>query len=154
MVFCPVSYLWLKFITRLFLKLRYNIFILVSYFFLITNCAWSSALRVSFSTPSDMEWPVNVTNIPKNVTSIYWLYIFCVITLYRLLLDPVVSYVCSRNVLQARCNHIFNEIHMFQPHQTLIFHCIVWNVNHWKLHILILTIRIWFHFYYHDPFHN
>ena len=38
--------------------------------------------------------------------------------------------------------------------QTLISHCIVWNVNHWKLHILILTIRIWFHFYYHDPFHN
>ena len=30
---------WLKFITLLFLKLTYNIFILVRYFFLIINCA-------------------------------------------------------------------------------------------------------------------
>ena len=35
---------------------------------------------------------------------------------------------------------------MFHAHQRLICHYILWNVNHWKLHILILTLKIWFPF--------
>ena len=52
----------------------------------------------------------------------------------------------GRNVLQAPCNHLWNEIHMFHPHWTLICHFVLWNVTHWKLHILILMFKFGFLF--------
>ena len=60
----------------------------------------------------------------------------------------------SRYVVQTSWNHICDKIHMLHPHQTLIFHFMLWNLSHWKYHILILILRICWPPQYTVPFHN
>ena len=60
----------------------------------------------------------------------------------------------SRNVLQAPCNYIFGEIHMFHPYQNgnlslYTVKSILLETPHFDL-----DIKIWFPFHHHVPFHN
>ena len=81
----------LKLITLLFLKLIYNMIIEVRYFFII-NWAWSPPSREPLSSPSDMEWPVNVPTIPKKFN----IYPFIVCVLCEYLLSLIIG---SRSIL-------------------------------------------------------
>ena len=89
-------YLWLKFPTILFLKLIYNMFILIRHFLsLIEQKAYHQECHFLDQIMWSDQWIniyiINVLNIPRNVISIH-LFFFCMYTAYRLLMDTEVSY--------------------------------------------------------------